>query len=353
MHAGRVLTSAAVFTAAVSLATGCAQHNTGSTAKTSGGLINLAVADTSPGAGYSDLEVGVQDGIFKKHGLQVTLKHLPDATQLVPSLLSGSAQIGVGPASSTAAAILKGEQLTFVGMSEAHYNLEMWASPSITSVAGLTGKKVAITAPGSEADFGLTALLKQAGMPRDDVTTAYVKTVPGEIAALRSNAVSAILTQPPNGTQTRARGYHRLAALSDLPFALGAYTATNKFLSNNKDAVTRFMAAEAENLAYLHNNKTGAISIIEKYSGDSDPDLAEYSWEFFNTVWATDPSVPTDVIQDAFTQAAAKAKATAPSDVTRYIDNSFTARLRTDGTLTRLYPNGTAAPSTASASPSS
>jgi NitT/TauT family transport system substrate-binding protein len=344
MRVGKALTTAAAIAVAVSFAGGCAKHSTGAAATTSGGMTNLTVADTSPGAGYSDLQAGIQQGIFAKHGLSVTLKHLPDATQLVPSLLSGSVQIGVGPASSTAAAILKGEQLRFIGMSQAHYNLEMWASPAITSVAGLKGKKVAITAPGSEGDFGLTALLAQAGMTRDDITTTYVKSVPGEISALESNAVSAILTQPPNGTQTRSRGYHRLVALSSLPFALGAFTASDKFLANNKDAVTKFMAAEAENLAYLHNNKAGAISIIEKFSGNSDSDLAAYSWQFFNTVWATDPAVPTDVIQDAFKQAAAKAKTTPPADITKYIDNSFTAPLKTDGTLTKLYPNGTAVP---------
>jgi NitT/TauT family transport system substrate-binding protein len=340
MRSAAVLVAALVLTVA-----GCAKHDTGSAAGSSGGLINLTVADTSPGAGYSDLEVGVTQGIFRKHGLNVTLKHLPEATQMVPSLLSGSVQIGVGPASSTAAAIMKGQKFHFFAMSQGHYNLEMWASPSITSVAGLKGRKVALTAPGSEGDFGLTALLAQAGLSRDDVTTAYVKSVPGEISALESNAVQAILTQPPNGTQTRTRGYHQLAALSDLPFALGTFTATDAFLSKNKDAVTKFVAAEAESLAYLHNDKAGAISIIEKYSGNSDPALAEYSWNFFNQVWATDPSVPTDVIQDAFTQAAAKAKDTAPSDVTQYIDNSYAAPVKS--TLAQLYPSGmpSAAPS--------
>lgn len=329
--------TAAVLVAALALS-GCSAHDTDKAATASGGLINLTVADTSPGAGYSDLEVGVTQGIFKKHGLNVTLKHLPEATQMVPSLLSGSVQIGVGPASSTAAAIMKGQKFHFFAMSQGHYNLEMWASPSITSVAGLKGKKVALTAPGSEGDFGLSALLAQAGLTRDDVTTAYVKSVPGEISALESNAVQAILTQPPNGTQTRSRGYHQLAALSDLPFALGAFTATDAFLSKNKDAVTRFVAAEAESLAFLHNDKAGAVQVIEKYSGNSDPALAEYSWNFFNEVWATDPSVPADVIQDAFTQAAAKAKTKAPADVTPYIDNSYAAPVKS--TLTQLYPSG-------------
>jgi NitT/TauT family transport system substrate-binding protein len=337
--------TAAVIIAALALA-GCSAHNTGSAATTgSGGLTDLTIADTSPGAGYSDLEVGVQQGIFAKHGLNVTLKHLPEATQLVPALLSGSVQIGVGPASSTAAAILKGQKFHFFALSQGHYNLEMWASPAITSVAGLRGKKVALTAPGSEGDFGLTALLARSGLARGDVTTAYVKSVPGEISALESNAVQAILTQPPNGTQTRSRGYHRLAALADLPFALGAFTATDSFLSKNRDAVTRFVAAEAENLAYLHNDKPGAIAIIEKYSGDSDPGLAEYSWNFFNQVWATDPTVPADIIQDAFRQAAAKAKTSAPADVTPYIDNSYAATLTGGGGLAKLYPSGLPSPS--------
>jgi NitT/TauT family transport system substrate-binding protein len=305
------------------------------------GLTSITIADTSPGAGYSDLELGVADGIFKKHGLNVSLKHLPDSSQLVPALLSGSVQIGVGVASTTAGAIMQGEDLRFVAMSEPHYNLEMWASPKVADVAALKGKKVAITSPGSEADFGLTDLLERDGLKRSDVTTEYVKSVPGEISALQSNAVDAILTQPPNGTQTRAKGYHRIAELSDLPFALGAYTVSGDYLKGHESTIQKFVAAETENLARLHQDRAEALKIIEKYSGTSDPTLAAYSYDFFLKVWSEVPTVPANVIQAAFAQAAAKNHKTAPTDVSKYIDNSFVDALQKDGTIAKLYPNGT------------
>jgi NitT/TauT family transport system substrate-binding protein len=339
----RPLTAAVGLLIVASAAAACS--SSGSGASTKNGITTITVADTSPGAGYSDLQLGVTDGIFKKHGLNVKLTHLPDSTQLVPALLSGSVQIGVGVAGTTASAMMQGEDLKFIAMSEPVYNLEMWASPKITSIAGLKGKKVAITAPGSEGDFGLTALLQNAGLSRGDVTTAYVKSVPGEISALESNAVSAILTQPPNGTQTRSRGFHRLTSLANLPFALGAYTVSGKFLSGNKSTIQKFVAAETENLSILHQDKAKALAIIEKYSGTSDKALAEYSYDFFTHVWATVPRVPTAVIQSAFEQAAKKSKRTAPSSVSKYIDNSFVDALTTDGTVTKLYPSGTALPS--------
>ena len=93
------------------------------------------------------------------------------------------------------AAILKGADLKYIAMSEPHYNLEMWASPDIKTIQDLKGKKVAITSPGSQSDYGLNDLLQSNGMKRDDVQAVYVKSQPAEVAALGSNAVSALLTR--------------------------------------------------------------------------------------------------------------------------------------------------------------
>ena len=179
------------------------------------GLLPVKIGYTAPGAGYSDLYVAADYGIFKKHGLNAQLVRLNDSSQLVPGLASGSVQIGVGVAQDSAAAIMKGADLRFVAMSEPHYNLEMWAAPDIKSFADLKGKKVAITSPGSESDYGLTALLKSNGMKRSDVTAVFVKGIPAEVAALESGAVSAILTQPPQGAQSQEKGAHRLASLAE------------------------------------------------------------------------------------------------------------------------------------------
>jgi NitT/TauT family transport system substrate-binding protein len=287
----------------------------------SGGQYPLKIGYTSLGAGYADLYDAKDYGIFAQHGLDVQLVRLNDSSQLVAALASGSVQIGVGVASDSAAAIMKGAKLKYVAMSEPHYNLEMWAAPSVASVADLKGKKVAITSPGSESDFGLTDLLTSKGLQRSDITTEYVKGVPAEVSALESGAVSAILTQPPNGTQSREKGAHRIAELSGLPFALGAYTAEDSFVQNNRTVVDKFVAAEAASLTYLRGHEQQTETAIKKYSGVSSDSLAQYAYQFFLNVWAKTPAVPEDLIKQAFAQAAANAHTSPPSNVSQYIDN--------------------------------
>jgi NitT/TauT family transport system substrate-binding protein len=312
----------AVIAAAVALAvTGCAGGAATKVTADSNGLLPVKIGYTAPGAGYSDLYVAADYGIFKKHGLNVQLVRLNTSSQLVASLASNSVQIGVGVAQDSAAAILKGAPLKFVAMSEPHYNLEMWASPDIKTIQDLRGKKVAISSPGSESDFGLTALLNSKGMQRGDVQTEFVQGIPAEVAALDSGSVQAILTQPPNGTQSKEKGAVRLASLSDLAFPLGTYTVQSNYLAKNRDVVQKFVQADADALKYLRTNPTQTEQSIEKYTGVSSPSLAQYAYTFFINVWAQTPAVNENLIAQAFKDAAATAKVQAPSNVSQYIDN--------------------------------
>jgi NitT/TauT family transport system substrate-binding protein len=319
----RSLAAAVVAAGLLMSVAACGKSATATVTKDSSGLLPLKIGYTAAGAGYSDLYDAADYGIFKKHGLNVSLVRLNTSAQLVAGLESNSVQIGVGVAADSATAILKGAGLTFVAMSEPTYNLEMWASPSIKTVNDLKGKKVALTSPGSEGDFGLTALLQSHGMARTDVTTNYVQSAAAEVAALDSGAVSAILTQPPQGTSTREKGAHRLVSLSNLPFPVGAYTVDSKYLANNHDLVKQFVAAEAEALQYLPTHEAQTETAIKKYTGESDASLNKYAYDFFLDVWAKTPQVSTTLIQQAFSEAASKAGKTAPTDVSKYIDNTL------------------------------
>ncbi|HKN99313.1 MAG TPA: ABC transporter substrate-binding protein [Pseudonocardiaceae bacterium] len=312
--------AAAAATAALSLAA-CGAG--GKVTADSSGLLPLKIGYTAAGAGYADLYTGVEQGIFRRHGLNVTLVRLNTSAQLVAGLASGSVQIGVGVAADSAKAILKGAKLKYIAMSEPTYNLEMWASPSVASVNDLKGKKVALTSPGSEGDFGLTALLREHGMSRSDVTVDYVQSAAAEVAALDSGSVQAILTQPPQGTSTRQKGAHRLASLANLPFPLGTYTVESGYLDANRNLVQKFVAAEADSLKYLPTHPRQVEAAIRKYTGEDDPALDQYAYQFFLAVWAKTPQVRADLIEQGFQEAAAKAKTTAPKDVSAYIDTTL------------------------------
>jgi NitT/TauT family transport system substrate-binding protein len=287
------------------------------------GLLPLKIGYTAPGAGYSDLYDGVEYGIFKKHGLNVTITRLNDSSQLVPALASNSVQIGVGVGADTAAAILHGSDLRFIAMSEPHYNLEMWAAADIKTFADLKGKKVGLTSPGSQGDFGLTDLLESKGMKRTDVQSTFLKGVPAEVAALESGAVSAILTQPPQGTQTREKGAHRLAEMSGLDFPLGSYAVQGAYLQKNRQVLQKFYAAEAESLQYVRTHKKETSAVIQKYTGVKSTELSDYAYDFFLNVWQRTPAVDPKLIQQAFAEAAKNTHLKAPADVSKYIDSGL------------------------------
>ena len=61
------------------------------------GALPITIGYTALGAGYSDLYVAQDEGIFAKHGLNVTLNRLNDSSQLVAALASGSRVVGFMP----------------------------------------------------------------------------------------------------------------------------------------------------------------------------------------------------------------------------------------------------------------
>lgn len=313
----RVLGAAATAAVLAAALTGCGANQ--KVEKDENGLLPVKIGYTAPGAGYSDLYDGVDYGIFKKHGLDVTLTRLHDSSQLVPALASGSVQIGVGVGPDSAASIIEGAKLRYVAISEAHYNLEMWVAPDVKTFADLKGKKVGLTSPGSEGDFGLTELLRKHGMKRSDVQGTFLKSVPAEIAALRSGAVSAILTQPPQGASSQGNGAHRLTHMSDMTYPTGTYTIQASFLEKNTEVLKKFYAAEAESLRFVRTHKSQTVAAIQKYTGVTNPKLAAYAYEFFLDVWQKDPAVDPRLIRQAFTMAAEESDKKPPSDVSKYI----------------------------------
>ena len=283
-----------------------------------GSLTSLTVAYAAPGAGFSDLYVGVADGIFKKYGLNVKVIQVTPAN-LVPALLSGSVQIGGGVADGAASAILSGESLKYIALTEATYNLQLWVNKGITSVRDLIGKTVALTTAGSENDFALTALLASNGINPGSVTRRYLVTVPEELSAMHSGAAVAALFQPPNAQSLTQTGGRILDSLTNLAFAVGAYMATSSYVAANPSVIAKFYAAEQANLAFLRSSPQRTLAAISKYNPASTASGDKIAYDFFLNVWKKDPTVEVPLIQAAFDRAAAKVHKTAPSSVSQYI----------------------------------
>ncbi len=307
------------------------------TSSTPSSSMKMTIGYTAIGAAYSDLYVCQDRGVFKKNGLDVDLKLLNSSSQLVAALVSNSVQVGAGTARTTAQGILKGLDLDYVALPISHYYLEMWGKPSITSVDQLKGQKIGLSSPGSLGDASLDALLEEKGWTAKDVHKTYLKSSPAEVTALEHGSVAAIVTQPPTGTQTRSKGFKKIMDFTRFPAAANAYTVKSDYLAKNKKAVTAFVKSEAECLSILHKDKSAAIASIIKHSGNDDKSLAEYSYDFFEPLWAKIPTVAPELIDDAFTQAVATGGGKKPADTAKYVDNSYVDSLVKSGYIAGLY----------------
>ena len=119
--------------------------------------------------------------------------------------------------------------------------------------------------------------------------------------------------------------------------AANAYHVTGKYLDANKEAVTRFVKSEVDCLALLHKDKAKAVASIIKHTTNPDQALAEYSYDFFEPLWAKNPAIDPALVDQAFDLAVTLGDGTKPSDTSKYVDNSFVKALDKSGYIDGLY----------------
>jgi NitT/TauT family transport system ATP-binding protein len=119
--------------------------------------------------------------------------------------------------------------------------------------------------------------------------------------------------------------------------AVNAYTVKKDYETRNEAAVSAFVKSETECLSILHNDKAAAIASILKHSGNDNKKLAEYSYDFFEPLWARTPTVSPALVDQAFTVTADQGIGTKPKDTSVYVDNSFVDRLQKSGYIASLY----------------
>jgi NitT/TauT family transport system substrate-binding protein len=219
MRLVRVGASAATFrlalvsAVAAVLATSCHVPGTGGsgTNATGSGSITVAVV---PGIDNAPLEVAVQDGLFRQHGLSVTILHEGSVSQVIDALKSGQATIAEGDYTDF-----------FYAQSNHQVSLSLIADgydAVANSVAILTLPKYRITAP--EALQGQTVasppqqgIKPQAGLPFNMPTLAAEQVL--QSAGLSPSSVSWRQTLPQNMLNALNSGrVHAILATEPLIF---------------------------------------------------------------------------------------------------------------------------------------
>jgi NitT/TauT family transport system substrate-binding protein len=225
-------------------------------------MIDITVA-LIPILDFTPIYVALDEGIFERHGLNVTLQEIFSSPGLVSAVTSGSADIATTSATQAVTGISNGLPIKIVSggsISPTAGNTEILvqADSDIQTFADLAGRTV-----NAVALQGLFHLGTLSAVENDGGDWMTVEAIPGQQpdlgALLQAGRVDAIVIQEPFLSQFVAEfGFRSLgnpyATLGyDIP--AGVWISSIEQTENEPEVMRRFRAAMAEASDFAQNNE--------------------------------------------------------------------------------------------------
>ena len=189
--------------------------------------------------GFAPLTLATEAGIYKKHGLDVTIKKVPQKDRHLV-LASGDAQCAATTVETWVGWNAAGVATTQIFQLDKSYGADgMVVKPGIVKISDLKGKTVAADAPGTSTYFALAWMLKKNGLSIKDVKVVNLSPQAAANAFVAgSSDLDAGMTYEPYLSAVRAKpeAGKIIATTLDYPMVMDTFGCTPKFLAENPKA---------------------------------------------------------------------------------------------------------------------
>lgn len=219
------------------------------------------------------VDVGVQRGIFAKHGLDVRISYFEGGSKLFQAMTAGALDIGVS-AGPEIALIAKGAPVLAVcnmAPPVSFIGVAVPAGSPIHDVADLKGKRIGVASAFSLTHWLAQELARKEGWGPNGVDPVSIGNAPAAVlAAFRSHLVDAILTSTVFAFDLEAHHQGRLLIpASDFEgnLAAGTIFATRHLIATNPDAIRRFLAAWFDTIDFMRKNRAATVKIESAVTG--------------------------------------------------------------------------------------
>ena len=156
------------------------------------------------------------------------------------------------------------------------------AAPGIRRLEDLKGKRIGISGR-TDTTTGYGALMLADRMGWNPKTDLWIKRNGRNVEDLRDGKVDAIVASETRYAVALKENFNVLADTMEWGLAIGGNSVMVEagWLDDatNLEAARRFLKATAEGLALFHNDKALALSVMRKWYGIDDPDIAEAIYE--------------------------------------------------------------------------
>jgi NitT/TauT family transport system substrate-binding protein len=186
--------------------------------------------------GFAPLTLAKEAGIFKKHGLDVTIKKIPQKDRHLV-LASGDIQCAATTVETWVVWNANGVAATQIFQLDKSYGADgMVVKPNIAKISDLKGKTVAASAPGTAPYFTLAWMLKKNGLSIKDVKIVNLEPQAAAAAFVAGNAdLDAGMTYEPYLSTVRSKpeAGKIIATTLDYPMVMDTFGCAPKFLADN------------------------------------------------------------------------------------------------------------------------
>jgi len=218
---------------------------------------------------FTPLDVGIQTGIFAKHGLEIEASAFNGDAKMQQGLTSDSIDVGIGGGPGMAF-MVKGAPAKAVGaMAGIPRNMAVmvgYDSP-IKTVDDLKGKKLGVTTAGSLTEWIGRRIGTQKGWGPAGITTVPIGGMPPARAAIKTNQIDGYITSQEIGISLEeAREWRVITSAAPFVdhFITHVFFVRDDVIAKRPQVVKAFLQGWQDTIAFMKNNKAKTIEITSK-----------------------------------------------------------------------------------------
>jgi len=284
--------------------------------------VRIAVSSTA--LFFASAYVAKQMRYFEENDLDVSVIDVGSGSNVIASVVGGSAEIGVAGIRNISNGVLKGQALKAFGSSLIGFpnflvvrkgfmdEAGLKAGSALGArVASLRGKNVAVNDIGGSAGDFVRELLRRGGFGDRDAVLVNISSTPGRLAALKAKRVDALVGYAPEPETAILEGYGEILvdSATDMPeikaIAYIMHFARAAYLREKPEVTERLVRALAKATQLMQNDTAKARDAFfaqmsaKAFGGATDPKLAELQWNNMRPYFPTAMSNTDDGMRGA------------------------------------------------------
>ena len=218
---------------------------------------------------FSPVDVGIETGIFQKHGLAVERIDFAGGAKLAQAMTAGAIDIGIATGTDILFVSRGAPERAVAAYGNDLNSLSIIArnDDAVRTIDDVRGKTVGVTTAGSFTGWIARKISINHGWGPNGVKFAYLGQMSGIMAGLLAKNVDAIVGTTSAALVMQKEGRVRIIVRAGdeiHDFIANMIYASEPMMNDHPDALRRFLAAWFDTMRFIKANKAETIRITQK-----------------------------------------------------------------------------------------